>query len=599
MAPRLLILLALPALLSLSLFSLFPMAFSATSLGCYKDVMPTQTAPPQGERDLGALLFLQEDLTVDFCERECGVRGFQYFGLQYGSECWCDNRYGKHGAGDDGRCSRPCGGNKAQICGGDLVNSVYEVDPPRRKAPVVPDPSATPLLALVMIVKDEAHTLPSTLISLKPYLDYYYILDTGSTDGTQDVIRRVLGERGEIWEEPFIDYGRSRNRVLDIAQQSKNPPTFVLMLSADETVYNAFSLRRFCEENAAESGEAHEAYPVVMDVGWKFDSLRLSRTSKGWRYVGRVHEYLAAPDQKWHPSLRVPDAYIKFRVTDPVRRGNREYTILKILLQEKEEKPTDTRTSFYLARTYNVIGNHSAALDEFRRRVALGGWQEEVYESLYAIAWQLEALGRPWIEQQQAFLDAYEHSPERAEPLYSIASHYYQDKENALAYLYASHASTLPYPKHAVLWVQQAVYDWQCLFITGMTAHRLGPSRHEQGYRALKQALEKKGGDVMMQRQLERYKNLLGADAVARIDRGEAAAPALPVPLAPAAVVDAPARDAGRGEQFEVSGFGINLIWVLSAIGFVFVLGITLLCMMMRRGKVFRGVDGQLSDKVV
>ena len=590
----------LPLLLLLS--SLLPSSHCATHLGCYKDVMPSQTVPPQGERDLAALLFLQEDLTVDFCERECGARGFQYFGLQFGSECWCDQQYGKHGKADDARCNKPCGGNRAQTCGGDLVNSVYEVDAALRLTPTPPDLSKPPLLALVMIVKDEAHTLPSTLISLKPYLDYYYILDTGSTDGTQAVIRQVLGERGEVWEEPFIDYGRSRNRVLDIAQQSKNPPTYVLMLSADETVYNAYSLRRFCEENAAQTGEAHEAYPVVMDVGWKFDSLRLSRTDKGWRYVGRVHEYLAAPDQKWHPSLRVPDAYIKFRVTDPVRRSNREYTILKILLQEKEEKPTDTRTAFYLARTYNVIGNHSAALDEFRRRVALGGWQEEVYESLYAIAWQLEALGRPWIEQQQAFLDAYEHSPERAEPLYSIASHYYQEKSNALAFLYSSHAATLPYPKHAVLWVQQAVYDWQCLFLVGMTAHRLGPSRHELGYKALKQALEKKGVDALMQRQLDRYKQLLGAEAVARIDRGpEAPGGVDGAKVVPAAVqvAEVPPGGAKGGDQFEVSGLGVNLLWLLSGMGFVFVLGITVLCTVMRRGKVFRGADGQLSDKVV
>lgn len=57
-----------------------------------------------------------------------------------------------------------------------------------------------PLLALVMIVKDEAHTLPNTLISIKPYLDYYYILDTGSKDGTQDAIRRTLGPKGKIFE---------------------------------------------------------------------------------------------------------------------------------------------------------------------------------------------------------------------------------------------------------------------------------------------------------------------------------------------------------------------------------------------------------------
>jgi hypothetical protein len=48
-----------------------------------------------------------------------------------------------------------------------------------------------------------------------------------------------------------------------------------------------------------------------------------------------------------------------------------------------------------------VLKNHTFALSEFRRRVALGGWQEEVYESLFAIAWQLKALDKDWSEVQQ------------------------------------------------------------------------------------------------------------------------------------------------------------------------------------------------------
>ena len=49
-----------------------------------------------------------------------------------------------------------------------------------------------PLLALVMIVKDEAHTLGNTLLPLLPVIDAWYILDTGSTDGTQGIIRDTL-----------------------------------------------------------------------------------------------------------------------------------------------------------------------------------------------------------------------------------------------------------------------------------------------------------------------------------------------------------------------------------------------------------------------
>ena len=58
-------------------------------------------------------------------------------------------------------------------------------------------------------------------------------------------------------------------------------------------------------------------------------------------------------------------------------------------------------------RTFNAVGNHSEALKEFQRRVDLGGWREEVYESLFAMAYQKKALGYSWAEVQQQFLDAH------------------------------------------------------------------------------------------------------------------------------------------------------------------------------------------------
>lgn len=72
---------------------------------------------------------------------------------------------------------------------------------PSEPPPPKPVDTTHPLLALVMIVKDEAHTLPNTLLPLKPYLDAYYVLDTGSTDGTQDVLRKTLDNiPGKIFE---------------------------------------------------------------------------------------------------------------------------------------------------------------------------------------------------------------------------------------------------------------------------------------------------------------------------------------------------------------------------------------------------------------
>ena len=49
---------------------------------------------------------------------------------------------------------------------------------------------------------------------------------------------------------------------MDLASNSANPPILMLMLSADETVYNARSLRKFAEEVHYSAGPNHGAYAV-------------------------------------------------------------------------------------------------------------------------------------------------------------------------------------------------------------------------------------------------------------------------------------------------------------------------------------------------
>jgi tetratricopeptide (TPR) repeat protein len=474
-------------------------------MGCYIDVFSA------ADRDVASSLFLDDGMTPGVCEKLCGQHGYSVFGLQYSNECWCGETFGKYGKAEkDEECDMRCKGDTDIFCGGELRNSVYRVSEDSKVAVDEHSNNAErPLLALVMIVKDEAHTLPRTLMPLRQYIDYYYILDTGSTDGTLQAIRDALGENGEIWEEPFIDYGTSRNRVMDIATQADNPPIFQLMLSADETVYNMAALRKFCQEHRNSVGPQHEAYPVVMDVGWKFDSVRLSRTDAKWRYVGKVHEYLAAPDGEWRDTIRVPDTYIKFQATDTERRLGREYKILEILLRETKENPEDGRSSFYLARTYNAIGNHSDALKEFERRVSLGGWAEEVYESLYAMAWQKKELGRPWSEIQQQFLEAHNHSPERAEPLYFIADHYMVNGFPSTAFMFAQRAYQLPFPKDAALWVQEDIYAWQVRYVIGMTASHETVKQYVFGAQALIDALKVEPKDQRMIDRLIEYKSLM------------------------------------------------------------------------------------------
>ncbi len=61
-----------------------------------------------------------------------------------------------------------------------------------------------PSVCLCMIVKVEAGVTERCLESVRGVVDYWVICDTGSTDGTEDVVRRLLdGIPGELHPRPL------------------------------------------------------------------------------------------------------------------------------------------------------------------------------------------------------------------------------------------------------------------------------------------------------------------------------------------------------------------------------------------------------------
>jgi len=61
-------------------------------------------------------------------------------------------------------------------------------------------------IGLSMIVKDEAHVILKCLESVRPLVDYVLVVDTGSTDGTQQIVRDYLSHEklaGIVVEEPW------------------------------------------------------------------------------------------------------------------------------------------------------------------------------------------------------------------------------------------------------------------------------------------------------------------------------------------------------------------------------------------------------------
>jgi glycosyltransferase involved in cell wall biosynthesis len=76
-----------------------------------------------------------------------------------------------------------------------------------------------PTICLTMIVKNESKVIRRCIDSVKDYINYWVIVDTGSTDGTQDLVKEIMDEYGipgELHERPWVDFGHNRTRVFNM-----------------------------------------------------------------------------------------------------------------------------------------------------------------------------------------------------------------------------------------------------------------------------------------------------------------------------------------------------------------------------------------------
>jgi|GEM_PF-177186 len=325
-----------------------------------------------------------------------------------------------------------------------------------------------PHLCLCMIVKDEAHVVTETLASVAPHIDYWVIVDTGSSDDTINVIHGYFAKRGvpgEIHQRPWFDFGRNRTEALALARGKAD---YLWMIDADDLVNGAIDLSHL----------TLDSYLLRYGTDFRYWRKQIFRGSLSWKYEGVLHEYPVGMDAGTSEGRLLGDYHIDSR-----RLGNRSRATDKYqrdahtLFAEVQANPGDARNTFYLAQSLRDAGDHRQALEYYTRRAAMGGWSEEVFYALLQRGVCMEHLGEPWDKVLAAHLRSWQFCPHRAEPLHLIACHYRLQGEFDLGHLFASRAKEILFPEADGLFVAADVYEWKISDELAICAYYLGRYR--------------------------------------------------------------------------------------------------------------------------
>jgi tetratricopeptide (TPR) repeat protein len=301
-----------------------------------------------------------------------------------------------------------------------------------------------------MIVKNEAANIERCLASVAPVIGAWVIGDTGSTDDTPERITRFFAARGipgELHRFPFVNFGQARNEALDRCCRSPLAFDYILFADADmELVIGDGS----CLERLTAA-----AYLVQQRNEVLYDNVRLVRRDAEARYVGVTHEYLGVQGDQG----RLAGIWYIDHATGSNRVGKFERDA-RLLEEDLVRDPNNVRSVFYLAQSYRDAGRLEDALAGYRRRVTMGGWDEEVWFSMYQVAKLTERPGQSPAEIAHAYLAAYQYRPRRAEPLVDLAGWHRGRSEWALARLYARAAQAIPRPDD-MLFLMDEAYRWR------------------------------------------------------------------------------------------------------------------------------------------
>ena len=297
-------------------------------------------------------------------------------------------------------------------------------------------------ICLNMIVKDESHIIKGTLEMLcsKIKFDYWVICDTGSSDGTPEIIVNFFKEKniqGELYKEKWVNFAHNRTSALEKAYGKTD---LLLIFDADDEIH----------------GEVQMPMKVMFDeyhmkfgspMGTSYTRVLLINNRKRFKYFSVIHEFISCQEPNGTSGVLEGNYYVVSGRSGSRNKDPDKYLKDALVLEKAHAEavaskdPLYQRYAFYCANSYKDCGKFEEAVKWYKITLDQDNWAQEKYVScLYAYDC-LTLLKR----KEEGFfylVKAFQYDIERVECLFPLLVHYCCDNMNQMAYNYYLNVKT-------------------------------------------------------------------------------------------------------------------------------------------------------------
>ena len=325
-------------------------------------------------------------------------------------------------------------------------------------------------LSCCLVVRNEVKQIADCLNTLTILADEIVVVDTGSTDGTPNHIRKwakhhkaeknvkilEVGRKFHDKDGDF-DFGAAKSFALESSTRE-----FVMWLDATDRVTNQKQIKEFFLKETSKNPDAYFAIPTAMSDKFAFVRVRIG-PKKYSSMKGRVHEYMTMSSDKLTRHF-IPVPIQNFKKSRDLNRN------LRLLLKEWDAEKTG-RTAFYIALTYKELHNTQEALNWFKRRVYGFEFDNEFREEYYkAYEMVAEILTRGTKLKNVHEADLYDVAremidlaPKRFEGHFYLAQYYIKKRDYNKAIPLLRKYKECGKPQNYNLWLNPQIYSGKAI----------------------------------------------------------------------------------------------------------------------------------------